>query len=55
MNIVRPDFVFGVIAVDDHIGSAAVAPVEDHYAITAGGDLLGLKLDAADVAPASWG
>ena len=37
MNIVRPDLVFGFVAVDDDIGGAAIAPVEDHDAVAEGG------------------
>ena len=53
VEIVRPDFVFGFLAVDDDIGGAAVAPVEDDDAIAKIGQRLCLRLDAADVASAA--
>src|SRR5882724_13171396 len=53
MNIVRPDLVFGFLAVDDDIGGAAVPPVEDDDAIAKIGQRLCLRLDAADVASAA--
>ena len=53
MNIVRPDFVFGFLAVDDDIGGAAVAPIEDDNPVAKSGQLFCLCLDAADVASAA--
>src|SRR5258705_12300433 len=53
MNIVRPDFVFGFLTVDDDIGGSAVAPIVDDDAIAKIGQRLCLSLDAADVASAA--
>ncbi len=54
MNIVRPNLVFRVTAIDHDIGCAAVAPVEDDDAITEIGEIFCLQLDATDVAPTAW-
>ena len=53
MNIIGPNLIFRILAVDNDIGSAAVAPVEDHDAVAGLGHFAGEQLDAADIAPAA--
>ena len=53
VNIVGPNFIFRILAVDDDVGSAAVAPVEDHDAVAGLCHFPSEQLDAADIAPAA--
>ena len=53
MNIISPDLVFRILAIDDDVGSATVAPVEDYDAVRGLRHFAGEQLDAADIAPAA--
>jgi hypothetical protein len=50
MNVVGPDLVLRLVAIDDYVGGAAVAPVEDDHAVAKLGELAGLVLYAAEIA-----
>ena len=53
MDIVGPDLVFRILAIDDDVRSAAVPPVEDDDAMAGLGHFAGEQFDAADIAPAA--
>ena len=53
VNVVGPDLIFRINAIDDDIGRTAVAPVEDDDAVAALGHAGSEQLDAADIAPAA--
>jgi hypothetical protein len=53
VNIIGPDLVFRILAIDDDVGSTAVAPVEDYDAVAGLRHFAGEQLDAADIATAA--
>jgi hypothetical protein len=50
MDVVSPNLVLRLRAVDDDIGVSAIAPVEDDDSVTALGDLGREQFDAANIA-----
>jgi hypothetical protein len=55
VNIIGPDFIFRFISIDHHVGSAAVAAVEDGDAVPKCCERFRLGLDAAHIAPSAGG
>src|SRR5580765_510968 len=53
MNIIGPNLVFRIVAIDDDIGGAAIAPVEDDDPVTGFGHFASESLNAAYIAPAA--
>src|SRR5574341_1439556 len=54
MDVVGPDFVFRLVAIDHDVGSAAVAPVEDDDSVSALSHFAGEQFYAANITPPAW-
>jgi hypothetical protein len=53
VNVVGPDLIFRIVAVNHDIGRAAIAPIKNDDAVAALGHAGNDQLDATDIAPAA--